>query len=245
MDGITTVGFDADDTLWESESFFAVTEHRFAALLAPWCASADVSARLIETERSNLLHFGYGVKGFTLSMIETAIELTEGVIPANALAEIIGWGREMMAHPVQVLDGVVDVLDALAPDHRLVLITKGDLFHQESKVAESGLADRFESIEILSEKDERSYQRVLDRLGVEATEFAMVGNSVRSDIEPVVAIGGWGIHVPHSITWAVEEATVSAAIGAGWCMVESIRDVPALLGSPPRSVRAELGDRTS
>lgn len=228
MERITTVGFDADDTLWESESFFAVTEQRFVALLAPWCASADVSSRLVETERSNLSHFGYGVKGFTLSMIETAIELTEGAIPANALAEIIGWGREMMAHPVQVLDGVVDVLDALAERHRLVLITKGDLFHQESKVAESGLADRFESIEILSEKDERSYQRVLDRLGVQANEFVMVGNSVRSDIEPVVAIGGRGIHVPHTITWAVEEATGRVA-HADWITAGSITEVPALL----------------
>ena len=117
------VGFDADDTLWESEAFFAVTEERFVALLAPWCTSNDVSAALLESERTNLSHFGYGVKGFTLSMIETAIELTEGTIPSNALAEIIGWGREMMAHPVEVIDGVVDVLDALGSAFRLVLVT--------------------------------------------------------------------------------------------------------------------------
>jgi len=227
---ITTVGFDADDTLWESEAFFAVTEERFVALLAPWCASREVADALVATERNNLAHFGYGVKGFTLSMIETAIELTEGAIPSAALAEIIGWGREMMAHPVDVIDGVVDVLDTLGSHFRLVLITKGDLFHQESKVAESGLADRFEAVEILSEKDERSYQQVLDRLGIGAAEFAMVGNSVRSDIEPIVAIGAHAIHIPHSITWAVEEATRPNEAAQPWTTLESVRQVPGLLG---------------
>ena len=238
MDGITTIGFDADDTLWESEAYFAVTQERFAALLAPWCMSRDVEAALLATERRNLAHFGYGVKGFTLSMIETGIELTEGAIPANALAEIIGWGREMMAHPVTLIDGVDVVLDQLAGRFRLALITKGDLFHQESKVAESGLGDRFEAVEILNEKDERSYQRVLDRMGVEANEFLMVGNSVRSDIEPVVAIGAHAIHVPHSITWAVEQGTGGASeqgtggagTGAPWVTLEAITQLPQHLG---------------
>lgn len=228
--GITTIGFDADDTLWESEAFFAVTEERFVALLAPWCASGDVAAGLLAVERTNLSHFGYGVKGFTLSMIETAIELTEGAIPSNAIGEIIGWGREMMAHPVEIIDGVIDVLDVLDPEFRLVLITKGDLLHQESKVAESGLADRFEVIEILSEKDEPSYQRVLDDLGIEASEFLMIGNSVRSDIEPVVAIGGHGIHIPHTITWAIEESTGGPEAAANWINLESIREVPPVVG---------------
>lgn len=226
---VATIGFDADDTLWESEAFFAVTEERFVALLAPWCASADVTTALLSTERANLHHFGYGVKGFTLSMIETAISLTEGVIPANALAEIIGWGREMMAHPVQLVDGVRDVLEQLTPEFRLVLITKGDLFHQESKVAESGLADLFSAVEILSEKDERSYQRVLDGLGIEAASFTMVGNSLRSDIEPVVAIGGRGVHIPHTITWAIEEGTAAFEPGHQWATLASIHDLPVHL----------------
>ena len=227
-----TIGFDADDTLWESEAFFAVTEERFVALLSPWCESQDVSAVLLSTERANLHHFGYGVKGFTLSMIESAIALTEGAIPANALAEIIGWGREMMAHPVQLVDGVRDVLEKLSDDFRLVLITKGDLFHQESKVAESGLADHFAAVEILSEKDERSYQRVLDRLGIEADSFTMVGNSLRSDIEPVVAIGGWGVHIPHTITWAIEEGTAGFEPGQRWTTLASIRELPGHLDRP-------------
>lgn len=228
---ITTIGFDADDTLWESESYFAVTEERFVALLAPWSTSDDVSSALVATERANLGHFGYGVKGFTLSMIETAIELTEGAIPSNALAEIIGWGREMMAHPVDLIDGVEDTLDRLGAAHRLVLITKGDLFHQETKVAESGLADHFEAVEILSEKDERSYQRVLDRHGIEASEFLMVGNSVRSDIEPVVAIGANAVHIPHAITWVVEQGTGGVDAARHWRTLDSIRDLPDLLGA--------------
>lgn len=231
MGEITLVGFDADDTLWESEAYFAVTEERFVALLSPWCASADVASALLATERANLTHFGYGVKGFVLSMIETAIELTEGAIPANALAEIIGWGREMMAHPVTLIDGVPDVLEELAGRYRLVLITKGDLFHQESKVAESGLGDRFEAVEILSEKDERSYQRVLDRMGTDADEFLMIGNSVRSDIEPVVAIGGRGLHIPHHTTWAAEGASDGFEPDARWVTADSIRAVPGHLDS--------------
>lgn len=231
MAEITTIGFDADDTLWESEVYFAVTQERFEALLAPWCASTDVASALLEAERSNLAHFGYGVKGFTLSMIETAIELTEGALPANALAEIIAWGREMMAHPVTLLDGVVDVLDELAGRYRLALITKGDLFHQESKVAESGLGDRFDSVEILSEKDERSYQRVLDRLGIEAPSFLMVGNSVRSDIEPVVAIGARAVHIPHAITWAVEEGVGGLDGAKSWTTLPSIRELPMHLAA--------------
>lgn len=223
---VETVGFDADDTLWESEAFFAVTQDRFSALLSPWCASAEVAAALLSTERSNLAHFGYGVKGFTLSMIETAIQLTDGTIPSNALAEIMEWGREMMAHPVTLVDGASDVLDALAGQYRLVLITKGDLFHQESKVAESGLGDRFDAVEVLSEKDERSYQRVLDRLDVTASDFVMVGNSVRSDIEPVVAIGGHGFHVPHAITWEAEIGSPGFEPDGRWSTLTSIRDVP-------------------
>ena len=227
---ITTVGFDADDTLWESEAYFAVTEQRFVALLAPWSTSEDVSSALVDAERSNLGHFGYGVKGFTLSMIETAIQLTDGAIPANAIGEIIGWGREMMAHPVDLIDGVDDVLSRLGEQHRLVLITKGDLFHQETKVAESGLADRFESVEILSEKDERSYQRVFDRLGIEAQEFLMIGNSVRSDIEPVVALGAQAVHIPHAITWVIEQGTGGVDAARRWSTLDSIKDLPELLG---------------
>lgn len=203
---LEVIAFDCDDTLWLSESFFVITQQRFDALLSPWCDADQTAERLIERERGNLAHFGYGVKGFTLSMIETAIDASEGAIPSAALAEIIEWGREMMAHPVELLPGVIETLDGLEDRYRLVAITKGDLFHQESKVAASGVADRFEAVHIVSEKDPATYRGIIEGLGVEPERFLMVGNSTRSDIEPVLAIGGKAVHVPHDVTWALEHA---------------------------------------
>ena len=198
---VRVVGLDADDTLWHSESHFAITEDRFRKLLEPWITGDDVSARLLARERSNLEIFGYGPKGFTLSMIETAIEVTGEDLPASALQEVIDWGKELSSHPVELLDGVADTIEVLRERYALFLITKGDLFHQESKVAESGIADRFDRIEVLSEKSPASYRRVLTSAGVEPSEFVMVGNSVRSDVLPVVEIGGQAIHIPYDITW--------------------------------------------
>ncbi len=201
---ITAIGLDADDTLWHSENHFAVTEERFGALVGPWVEGEEAARRLLDRERANLRIFGYGVKGFTLSMIETAVEVSDGRVPAEAVQEIIEWGKEMMAHPVELLAGVADTIERLRGSHRLVLITKGDLFHQESKIAESGLAPHFEAIEILSEKSPEHYRKVLGRIGVEPGRFAMVGNSVRSDIAPVIDIGGHGIHIPYGILWGHE-----------------------------------------
>lgn len=205
---IKLVGFDADDTLWHSESHFALTESRFQALVKPWSEEGETSDRLLARERANLEIFGYGVKGFILSMVETAIEVSDGTIPAAALGEIVDWGKEMMAHPVELIDGVEEVLDQVGAAFDMVLITKGDLFHQESKVAESGLADRFSRVEILSEKDPAQYQSVLERCGgVQPHEFLMVGNSLRSDVLPVVELGGHGAHVPYQITWDHEQVS--------------------------------------
>ncbi len=225
---ISLIGFDADDTLWHSESHFALTEDRFRALVSPWSERDQTSERLLARERANLELFGYGVKGFILSMIETAIELSDGAIPAGAIHEIVGWGKEMMAHPVELIDGVAEVLDTLGRSHRMVLITKGDLFHQESKIAESGLADRFERVEILSEKSPGQYRAVLDRCGVSAGEFLMVGNSIRSDVAPVIEIGGIGVHVPYRITWGHEEAT-DDGLGDCYRSLASIRELPPLI----------------
>lgn len=233
---ISLVGFDADDTLWHSETHFALTEDRFRALVSPWSESRQASERLLARERANLELFGYGVKGFILSMIETAIEVSDGGIPSGAIQQIVGWGKEMMAHPVELIDGVTDVLDAVGRSYRMILITKGDLFHQESKIAESGLADRFERVEILTEKSPRHYQEVLSRTGVAAAEFVMVGNSLRSDVAPVVEIGATGIHVPYSITWGHEQVTDSSLTDGPAARARSlatIRDLPRLL--------AELG----
>jgi putative hydrolase of the HAD superfamily len=156
------------------------------------------------TERANLELFGYGIKGFTLSMIETAIEVSRGEVSTSAIAELLRLGKEMLAHPVELLDGVADAVEALAEHHRLVLITKGDLIHQETKIARSGLADRFERIEIVSEKDPATYRAILDRMDVAPERFLMVGNSVRSDVLPVLELGGHAVHVPYEITWSHE-----------------------------------------
>jgi putative hydrolase of the HAD superfamily len=225
---ISVVGLDADDTLWHSESHFAITEDRFRQLLEPWITGDDVSARLLARERSNLEIFGYGPKGFTLSMIETAIEVTGDDLPASALQELIDWGKELSSHPVELLDGVVDTIGALGDRYRLFLITKGDLFHQESKVAESGIADHFDRIEVLSEKSPDSYRRVLEAAEVEPDEFVMVGNSVRSDVLPVVEIGARAIHIPYDITWS-HELVEPDTCDVTWRQLSTFADLPAAL----------------
>jgi len=221
----TVIGVDGDDTLWHSEGHFVLTERRFTELLAPWVDAETVHATLLETERGNLAHFGYGVKGFTLSMVETALQLTDHRIDGRRIKEIIGMGKELLAHPVELLDGVADTLEGLAGRYRLVLVTKGDLFHQESKVAASGVAERFERIEIVAEKDVPTYTRVLARMGVAPAAFCMVGNSVRSDILPVLELGGAGIHVPYHVTWALEHAEVELG-HPRMAGVAGIREVP-------------------
>jgi putative hydrolase of the HAD superfamily len=203
---ITTVGLDADDTLWHNETIFRLTQDRFVALLAEHADRATLEARMAETEKRNLRLYGYGVKGFTLSMIETAMELTGGEAPASVVREILAAGREMLAHPVETLPGVDEALAVLSESYRLVLITKGDLLDQERKLAASGLGDLFAAIEIVSEKDRQTYDRVFARHGTGAHEAVMAGNSMRSDILPALDAGAWGAHIPYFITWAHEVA---------------------------------------
>jgi putative hydrolase of the HAD superfamily len=225
---ITTIGIDADDTLWHSESHFAVTEERFSALVSPWLSGEEAADRLLEAERSNLAKFGYGVKGFTLSMIETAISASDGTIPSSAIQNIIDWGKEMLSHPVELLDGVSEVIDTLSGRYQLALITKGDLFHQESKIAESGLADRFDHVEILSEKSPEHYLGVLAKLGAAPADFMMVGNSVRSDVLPVVEIGGQAVHIPYGITWG-HETVDRDKVEQCWHHLDRIAELPELI----------------
>lgn len=242
---LTTIGFDADDTLWHSENHFLLTTERFCELIAPWTqasrlqnpTSSDSSRRdLIETqlitiERRNLQLLGYGAKAFTLSMIETAIEISEGEIPASVIAEILEWGHELLNHPVELLDGVTATLDALAGSYELLLITKGDLLHQESKIAQSGIAPVFSGIEILSDKTAASYQRVLHQRSVPAKEFLMVGNSVRSDVLPVLKLGAQAVHVPYHVTWALEEHDSTGLQAEQFHSCAHIGELPALLSS--------------
>ena len=181
------VGFDADDTLWQNEQFYRLTEGAFAALLADHCEAADLSYRLLAAERRNLALYGFGIKGFTLSMIETALELTNGELPGHIVGRILEIGREMLLHPVDLLPSARETLEALAGRHRLVLITKGDLFDQERKLAASGLGPFFDGIEIVSDKTERTYRSIFARHGAEPGRCVMIGNSLRSDILPALS----------------------------------------------------------
>jgi putative hydrolase of the HAD superfamily len=203
---ITTVGFDADDTLWHNESLFRLTQGRFRELMADYAPAEVLDARLAEIERRNLALYGYGVKGFTLSMIETAMEVSQNQAPARIVADILAAGREMLGHPVEPLPGVDQALAALSSDYRLVLITKGDLLHQEQKLAASGLGELFAAVEIVSEKDASTYERVFARHGTGAAQAAMCGNSVRSDVLPALEAGAYAAHVPYPMTWAHEAA---------------------------------------
>lgn len=203
---LTTIGFDADDTLWHNETFFRLTQERFAALLSNHAEADHLHDRLLAAERRNLGHYGFGVKGFTLSMIETAIEVSEGHVPAAVIAEILAAGREMLEHPVNLLPHARAAVTALAAEYRVVLITKGDLLDQERKLAQSGLGDLFNGVEIVSDKTPDIYRAAFQRHGTGADQGLMVGNSLKSDVLPMLAAGGWGVHVPHALTWALERA---------------------------------------
>ena len=200
----TTIGFDADDTLWQHEQFYRLTEERFAALLRDYADTDHLTARLLEAEKRNLAHYGFGVKGFTLSMIETAIEVTDCRVPASVIREILQSGREMLSHPIELLPHAEEALHALAGDFRIVLITKGDLFDQERKLAQSGLGDLFDAVEIVSDKTASVYARVFRDHGDGAAHGMMVGNALKSDVIPALEAGAWGIFVPHPLTWVVE-----------------------------------------
>ncbi|MSU50173.1 MAG: HAD family hydrolase [Opitutus sp.] len=227
------IGFDADDTLWHNESIFEKTHERYRALLAEHHDAATVDRALLATEMRNLELYGYGVKGFTLSAIETAIHLTSGKIDAAEIQRIIERGREMLAHPVELLDGVAEVLAALAPEHRLLVITKGDLRDQERKLAKSGLAAHFRHVEIVSEKDEGSYAAILRRHAITPERFLMVGNSLKSDILPVLALGGAGAHVPYHVTWAAEHVEDAPPADGRFFRIATLRE----LGEVVRSLR--------
>lgn len=203
---LSTIGFDADDTLWQNEHFYRLTEEHFTSLLAEHGEPAVLSSRLLEAERRNLKLYGYGIKGFTLSMIETAIEVTEGRVPAAVIERILAAGREMLSHPVETLPQVRETLERLSGRYRIVLITKGDLFDQERKLAQSGLGELFDAVEIVSEKSPATYERLFRRHGEGPERSMMVGNSLKSDVVPAIEAGSWGVYVPHELTWAMEHA---------------------------------------
>lgn len=204
LNSIKVIGFDADDTLWVNEPFYQAVEKEFCRILLPYKPEEETSAELFKTEIKNLEIYGYGAKGFILSMIETAIRITDNQISSGEITQIIESGRSLLNMPIQLLDGVENVLKKLQPAYKLILATKGDLLDQEQKLKRSGLSEYFHHIEIMSDKQEPNYQKLLSHLEIENHEFLMVGNSVRSDILPVVNIGAKAIHIPFEIMWQHE-----------------------------------------
>jgi putative hydrolase of the HAD superfamily len=232
------IAFDADDTLWHNETLFQATAREFAALLAAHHPPEWIQERLFATEMKNLRHFGYGIKGFMLSMIETSIDLTEGRVTGAQIRTILDWGHGMLQAPIALLDGVGETIAALAGQHRLMLLTKGDLFDQESKLARSGLGEHFRAVEIVSEKSARTYASIMTRHQVEPARFLMVGNSLRSDILPVLEAGGTAIHIPYPTTWAHEHVAEEAMSGKVFTTLGSIRELSAWLGrNTPTGIR--------
>jgi putative hydrolase of the HAD superfamily len=230
--GRLVLGIDGDDTLWHNEGLFSVAKESFCSLLAGYCSVEAASARLLEAERQNLQCFGYGAKAFALSMIETAIDLTDGQISGQEIRSIVRAARAILETPATPLDGVDDVLaDAgtALPESRL-LITKGDLFEQATKVARSGLARRFTAVEILSEKNPEDYQRLLTRYGWAAETFIMVGNSIRSDVLPVLEIGGTAVYIPYPQTWEIEVGD-EPTTHPRFVKLDNIRQLPGYLSS--------------
>jgi putative hydrolase of the HAD superfamily len=201
---IKLIGFDADDTLWQNEQFFKFTQNRFAEMLGDYAAQDHIAEKLLAAESRNLAFYGFGIKGFTLSMIETAISVTDGKVEATVIAEILAAGREMLHHPVELLPHVEDTLENLAGQYRLLLITKGDLFDQERKLAQSGLGDFFDGVEIVSTKTTETYARIFRAYGEDPAQSMMIGNSLKSDIVPAIQAGSYGVYVPHDLTWGYE-----------------------------------------
>ncbi|UWQ37985.1 HAD family hydrolase [Leisingera aquaemixtae] len=207
---LTTIGFDADDTLWHNERFFRVTQERFAELLMDHTPDeigpGELERRLLDAEKRNLGRYGYGVKGFTLSMIETALDVTEEQVPGAVIKELITAGQMMLSYPIELLPHAREAVEAVAGRYKVVLITKGDLLDQERKLAQSGLGELFDGVEVVSEKTPEVYLDIFARHGDGASRAMMVGNSMRSDVVPVIEAGGWGTYVPHGLVWEVEHA---------------------------------------
>ncbi len=233
MTRLSVIGFDADDTLWQNESFFRLTEDRFVELLADHAEGEHLKERLLEAERKNIGHYGFGIKGFMLSMIETAVDATDGRVDGHVIGQILEMGQEMLRHPIELLPHVEETLGSLQDRFPLILITKGDLLHQEQKLAASGLGEMFAGVEIVSEKVPGVYARAFQGHG--GSERAMmVGNSMKSDVVPALEAGSWAVYVPHGLTWALERAATPQGH-------PRYRELPDLSGLPEHvaSVAAE------
>ncbi len=228
LKNIKIIAFDADDTLWHNESLFTITQDKYKKLLAKYHDEEWIESKLFDTETRNIEHFGYGVKGFTLSMIETAIELSEGRVTGGEISQIIDFAKEMLLSPTELLPDVEETISRLSKTYELMIITKGDLFDQESKIARSGLADYFEKIEIVKEKDDAVYQKILAKHKIDGTNFVMVGNALKSDILPVLRIGGSAVHIPYQTTWAREIVAENELAEYQFQQIKRMKDLPDL-----------------
>jgi putative hydrolase of the HAD superfamily len=219
------IAFDADDTLWVNEPNYVDVKQKLCELLSHYIDQETLSQRFYDAQMRNLDIFGYGAKSFMLSMIETAIELTDGAITGAEIQQIIDVSRRLLDFPIDVLDGIPEVLETLSKHFELMVLTKGDLFDQESKIARSGLGHYFRHIEIVSEKNEQAYQRVLQKYDVQPADFLMIGNSLKSDVLPVVHIGARAIHIPYAVTWAHEHVDDEQLTGKSFTTLASAREL--------------------
>lgn len=226
---IKVIGFDADDTLWVNETYFREAELAFAKLLAPYETANTIDQELFKKEIENLPLYGYGIKGFVLSMVESALEISNGTISSSTIEEILEIGKDMLNKPVELLEGVETVLHTLSNDFKLILVTKGDLLDQERKLKKSGLLDYFHHIEVLSDKQEVNYSKLLNHLEVKPSEFLMIGNSLKSDILPLVNIKAKAIHVPFHTTWIHEQVNDHDLRNKKYKTVSSLLDIIPLL----------------
>ncbi len=230
MTELTAIGFDADDTLWQNEKFFRVTEDSFISILSEFSTCQDLKRKLLETEQKNLRRYGFGIKGFVLSMIETALEITDNRVPPAVIRQIIDLGQELQAHPIELLPGAEKVICDVASRHAVVLVTKGDLLDQERKLAQSGLGELFDGIEIVSDKSPEIYRSTFSEYGTGPESAMMIGNSVKSDVIPALEAGCWGILIPHELTWELEHAEVPSG-HPRFGVVAGLHEIPELISS--------------
>lgn len=222
------LAFDADDTLWVNEPYFREAEDKFCTLLEDYLPHHSVAKELFKTELQNIPLYGYGVKGFMLSMVETALRISNNTVPLVVIEKAIQYGKDLLDKPIELLDDIEGTLHALKNKYRLVVATKGDLLDQERKLKKSGLEHYFHHIEIMSEKDEAGYTKLIKHLDIQPEEFLMIGNSLKSDVLPVLAIGGHAIHIPYHITWA-HEAVEESVHHPNFRHVEKVKDILAFL----------------
>ncbi|MHC1703794.1 MAG: HAD family hydrolase [Tenuifilaceae bacterium] len=230
LNKIKVIGFDADDTLWVNEPYYRETEDKFCELLKEYLPKEEINKELFNTEINNLELYGYGIKAFTLSLVETAIRISDSKVPASTIEEIIRLGKEQLNKPNHLLDGVKPVLEALKSNYKLIVATKGDLLDQEKKLKKSSLSQYFHHIEIMSDKQEQNYKDLLKHLEIEPEEFLMVGNSLKSDIMPILNLGGYGVYIPFHITWQHEYHDEGDIQNEKFYKLLSIDELPRLLG---------------